>query len=132
MWGLVGLVVLANIILLGTLGFGLRRSGGAALIFGRRGGSIVGGAAVRAAITQWVEVLKMAYVAVQRAIVMSTSSVLDRQHTGSRSLAVSWRPLAVRAAWRCRRPRRGGSRPGAARGSRGRRACRGASGGTYL
>ncbi|KAK9837246.1 hypothetical protein WJX81_001372 [Elliptochloris bilobata] len=39
MWGLVGLVVLANVILLGTLGFGLRRSGGVAHIFGRRPGA---------------------------------------------------------------------------------------------
>ena len=46
MWGLVGLVVLANIILLGTLGFGLRRTGGVAQIFGRRGGAPAGGSAV--------------------------------------------------------------------------------------
>ena len=53
MWGLVGLVVLANIILLGTLGFGLRRTGGVAQIFGRRGGAPVGGSAVRAVTTKW-------------------------------------------------------------------------------
>ena len=46
MWGLVSLVVLANVVLLGTLGFGLRRSGGMAQIFqsspaARGGGSLV-------------------------------------------------------------------------------------------
>ena len=35
MWSMVGLVVLANLVLLGVLGFGLRRSGGVASIFQR-------------------------------------------------------------------------------------------------
>ena len=50
MWGLVGLVVLANIVLLGTLGFGLRRGGGVAQIFGRRGGAPSGGSLARAVV----------------------------------------------------------------------------------
>jgi hypothetical protein len=35
MWSMVGLVVLANLVLLGVLGLGLRRSGGVASIFQR-------------------------------------------------------------------------------------------------
>jgi len=35
MWSMVGLVVLANLVLLGVLGFGLRRSVGVASIFQR-------------------------------------------------------------------------------------------------
>lgn len=48
MWSLVSLVVLANVVLLGTLGFGLRRSGGMAQIFQRSPAAPRSGSLVRA------------------------------------------------------------------------------------
>ena len=48
MWSLVSLVVLANVVLLGTLGFGLRRSGGMAQIFQQSPAAPRGGSLVRA------------------------------------------------------------------------------------
>lgn len=48
MWSLVSLVVLANVVLLATLGFGLRRSGGMAQIFQQSPAAPRGGSLVRA------------------------------------------------------------------------------------
>lgn len=118
MWGLVGLVVLANIILLGTLGFGLRRSGGVAQIFGRRGGAPAGGSAVRALVTQCA-CADAVWCGAAHHGGGALAIMLDGHKTGSSNCAGELEAFGVRAARRCGRPRRGRSRPGAARGARG-------------